>query len=218
MQLWRRPRRNNALYKGKSGTVKEEPTTINEFLAVSSQTRCINLIRSLPLHGCIDRLTELANFSRFTVEDVEDLDLLKTTYLVRYKPNSQGQAGWQYLGSENYTVDEYTTAIQEEKDKLDIQTLVDSLRRGLQEDIVVIAAQDYTLNARIIVDGNHRAVALARLMREDPTALRNILSSSHKILILELRSKWAHVIYPCDFLNLCARFGPQQSKTAEQRS
>lgn len=46
--------------------------------------------------------------------------------------------------------------------------LVKSLKReGLSKDIILTAVLDSQLNARVIVDGNSRAVALAVMLRED---------------------------------------------------
>lgn len=73
---------------------------------------------------------------------------------------------------QNFTVAEYSTAVQagtadpEKAQKID--ELVESLKReGLLKDIILIAAEDSQLNARVIVDGNSRAVALAVRSEKD---------------------------------------------------
>jgi hypothetical protein len=135
--------------------------------------------------------------------------------MVRYKQNSNLQSGWQYPGSSNFTVDEYVKAIQEqEEDPAMIQKILeleDSLRKGVSEDIIFTGARDESLKARILVDGNQRATALVLLLKKNPLALRSIMSSKYTVQMLELRSRWAHVIYPCDFLELCARIGHTES-------
>ena len=191
--------------------MREELASVEEFVEANSQTRCINLVRTFVQHDAIARLSEVASFWRVTFEEATDLEDLKTTYMVRYKQNSNLQSGWQYPGSSNFTVDEYVKAIQEqEEDPAMIQKILeleDSLRKGLSEDITLTGARDESLKARILVDGNQRATALVLLLKNDPLALRSIVPSRYRVQMLELRSRWAHVIYPCDFLELCARFG-----------
>ena len=192
--------------------MREEAATSQEFVEANSQTRCINLI---PAYAQNDgtRLLEIASFRRVTFETAEDLDVITTSYIVWYKQNLDGQAGWQCAGSPNFTVDEYSTAVQagtaDPEKAQKIRAIVNSLKReGLLENIILTAALDSQLNARVIVDGNHRAIALAVVLREDLGDVRKLLASRCKVQMLELRSMWAHVLYPCDFIDLCARRGP----------
>lgn len=86
--------------------------------------------------------------------------------------------------------------------------LVRSLKsEGLLEDIILTVAEDSQLNARVIVDGNSRAVALAVMLMEDRGVIGQLLASRHRVQMLKLRSIWAHVVYPYDFINLCASVG-----------
>lgn len=191
--------------------MREELASVEEFVGANSQTRCINLVPTFVQHDAIARLSEVASFWRVTFEEATDIEVLKTTYMVRYKQNPNLQSGWQYPGSSNFTVDEYVKAIQEQEvDPAMIQKILElegSLRKGLSEDMILTGARDESLKARIVVDGNHRAPALVLLLKKDLLALRSIMSSKYTVQMLELRSRWAHVIYPCDFLDLCARFG-----------
>jgi len=195
--------------------MREEPASVNEFVEANSQTHCINLVRTFVEADAIARLSEVSSFWRVTFEEATDLDVLKTTYMVRYKQNSNLQSGWQYPGSLNFTVDEYVEAIREElADPEMIQKILElenSLRKGLSENMILTGAWDESLKARILVDGNHRATSLVLLLKKNPLALRSIMSSKYTVQMLELRSRWAHVIYPCDFLELCARIGHTES-------
>lgn len=152
--------------------MREEAATCEEFIGANSHTSCINLMPVYAQNGGIARLLEIASFRRVTFETAEDLDAIATSHLVWYKQNLVGQAGWQHPGSSNFTVDEYSIAFQAgtaDRDKAQkIRELVESLKReGLLKDIILIAAEDSQLNARVIVDGNSRAVALAVRSEED---------------------------------------------------
>jgi hypothetical protein len=195
--------------------MREEAATCEEFVGANSQTSCINLMPVFAQNGGIARLLEIASFRRVTFETAEDLDAIATSHLVWYKQNPIGQAGWQYPGSQNFTVAEYSTAVQagtaDSEKAQKINELVESLKReGLSEDIILISAEDSQLNARVIVDGNSRAVALTVMLREDHGDVGKLLKSQYKMQMLKLTSMWAHVLYPCDFMDLCARQSPER--------
>lgn len=191
----------------------EEAATFQDFFDANSQSHCINLIPVFAQNNGIARLLDIASCWRVTFETPEDLAALRASYIVWYKQNEYGQAGWQYRGSSNFTVDGYSAAVKagiaDPKKAQKIRALQESLRKdGLSEDIILVAALDSWLNARIIGDGNHRAIALTLILNETPNDLKSILASKHKVLMLELRSRWAHILYPCDFLDLCAQRRP----------
>lgn len=189
--------------------MKWEAAIAEDFCAANLQTRCFNLINVAIREGGVVPFSAMATFRRGRFETVADFDVLKTAYIVRYKPNSKGQGGWQYPGSSNYTAYEYAEAVRAGKiawkERAKILGLVELLKQGLNEDVTLTAATDTALEARVLVDGCHRATALALMLRETPTELTKLLALVHKVQIVELRSKWAHVLYPCDFLDLCAR-------------
>lgn len=186
--------------------------TADDFQAANAQTGCINLLSLAGQQGGMAPLPEIAEFWAGRFETVEDLDLLKPAFVVRYKLNSNGQAGWQYSGSANYTAEEYAEAVRKGETNLaerkKILALAASLRSGLTKDIVLTTVLDNSLGVRLIVDGLHRATALNLLDRQNPSELSRLLTSKFQIMIIELRSRWAHVLYPFDFLDFCAQRGP----------
>lgn len=189
-----------------------EQTTADVYRVANSQTDCWNLPWLAEKEGGLAPMSEIARFWRGKFLAVEDLDYLSTAYIVRYKPNSDGKAGWQYSGAANYTVEEYAEAVRKGEmdvaERKDILELVESLKEGPNRNIVLTTVLDNSLGVRVIVDGIHRATALALMRRENPSELEKLLLSTYQILMIELRSRWAHVLYPFDFLNLCAQRGP----------
>ena len=193
--------------------MRDEAATVQEFVEAHFQTDGIDLIRIYAQYGGTARLSEIASFQRVTFETAEELNAIASFHLVWYKQNPSGHAGWQYPGSQNFTVAEYSAAVQtgtpgfEKTQK--IHELVESLKReGFLKDIILIAAEDSQLNARVIVDGNSRAVALAVMLREDRGDVGKLLKSQYKVQMLKVTSMWTHVLYPCDFIDFCARRGP----------
>ena len=49
-------------------------------------------------------LSAIGEYYQGKSETIGDLESLDTAYLARYKPNANGNAGWQCPGSSNYTV------------------------------------------------------------------------------------------------------------------
>ena len=190
--------------------MREERISLAEFRQANQSTHVIHLVESLGQLGpaAAARLEDLSECWRVTVEEIGDLDLVKEAHLVRYKPNADGKAGWEHPGSLPYTVDEYTQAVPiinpPEYEK--IRTLVSSMESGLSQGVVLIAALDTTLDKRVIVDGVHRSTGLVLLSKTNPVGLTGLLTGIYKVSVVEIRSKWAHVLYPCDFLELYEQF------------
>jgi hypothetical protein len=187
--------------------------TADDFFAANAQTGCINLLSLAVREGGMVPLSAIGEFWSGRFEAVEDInDYLTTAYIVRYKPNSEGKDGWQYSGSSNYSIDEYAEAIRtgklDWKRRRDVLGLVDLLKEGLNADLIFTGVMDNSLGVRLIVDGVHRATALTLIQKDNPSQVNKLLASNYQILLIELRSKWGHVLYPVDFLDLCARRGP----------
>ena len=189
-----------------------ELSTAEVFCDANLQTQCFNLINVAMRDGGVVPFSAMATFWRGTFETIGDFDVLKTAYIVRYKPNSKGQGGWQYPGSSNYTAYEYAEVVRagkiDWKERAEILGLAELLKEGLSQDVTLTTAMDTMLDARVVVDGCHRATALALMLRDTTSELTKLLASAHKLQIVELRSRWGHVLYPCDFLDLSARRGP----------
>lgn len=154
-----------------------------------------------------NRLGRLAKFQKLVVENVVNFNELMNSYLVWYKPNAKGDAGWEYAGCKNYMVHEYVTYVREDKvrpndkDKVGkIKELKGKLESGLCEDIELLVAFDTQLNKRVIVDGCKRTIALALIANESCATFLRLLASKHQVVVMQLSSQWAHCIYPCDFL------------------
>jgi len=183
--------------------------TADHFQSANTQTRCIQNVSTIVQHGGTGRLCEIADFFQAKLETANDTNLFCSACIARYKPNLDGQAGWQYSGSSNYTVKEYSDLVQSKdgdwQEGREILDLADSLKSGLDRDIVITTVLDSSLDVRLIVDGLHRATALAVLSATEPAKLNKLFESMHKLSIIELRSRWAHLLYPCDFLDFCAR-------------
>ena len=197
--------------------MKWEAAIAEDFCAANLQTRCFNLVNVAIREGGVVPFSAMAMFRRGRFETVDDFEVFKTAFIVRYKPNSNGQGGWQYPSSSNYTAYEYAEAVRtgkvDWKERREILGLVELLKEGLNDDITFTTAMDTALDARVIVDGCHRATAIAFMLLENSSELRKLLLSPYKLEMVELRSKWTHLLYPCDFLNLCARFGGRDSGT-----
>lgn len=170
-------------------------------------TQVIQLVELLRQRGltAVARLDAIGECWRMTIERIEDLDEVRRAHLVRYKPNSSGEAGWYYPGSLPYTVDEYASAVPtiSPREYAKIRSLASSIENGLSQDVVLMAAKDTSLDRRVIVDGVHRSTALILLSRANSAGLAHLLASNYKVSIVEFRSRWAHVLYPCDFLEFC---------------
>jgi hypothetical protein len=189
-----------------------DKATADDFFAANTQTRCINLLSLAAQQEGMAPLSRIAEFWRGRFETLEDIDLLRRAHVVRYKANSDGKGGWQHSGSSNFTTEEYIETVRsgkvDWKERRDIFGLVELLKEGLNTDVTLTAVVDNTLGARLIVDGLHRAGALILMRNENPGELKRLLASTYKVSIIELRSRWAHILYPFDFLDLCARQGP----------
>jgi hypothetical protein len=183
--------------------------TADHFLLANTHTRCIQIVSTIVRDGGKGRLCEIAEFFEGRLENGNDSNFLGSAYIARYKSNLSGQSGWQYSGSSNYTVKEYADLVQSEgrnwQEGREILDLADSLTSGLDRDIVITAVLDSSLDVRLIVDGLHRATAMAVIDATEPMKLERLFESSHRVSIIELRSRWTHVLYPCDFLEFCAR-------------
>jgi hypothetical protein len=183
--------------------------TADDFQSANTQTRCIQIVSAIVQDGGTGRLCEIAEFFQGNLEVGDDTKLLDSAYIARYKPNQHEQTGWQYTGSSNYTIKEFADLVQSKRrdfqEGKEILDLADSLRSGLEKDVVIATAVDSSLEVRLIVDGLHRATALAVLSATEPAKLKTIFESNHKVSIIELRSRWAHLLYPCDFLDFCAQ-------------
>lgn len=163
----------------------------------------------------LDRLDQLAKFQRLIVENPKNFKELMSSYLVWYKPNKKGEAGWQYTGCKNYTVGEYVNYIRRDnirandKDTVEkIKELRRKLEGGLCKDIILVAAFDTELKKRVIVDGCKRVVALALIAAKNPATFSDLLGSKCKAVVMELRSRWAHSLYPCDFIPFLEECNP----------
>jgi hypothetical protein len=183
--------------------------TAHNFYDANVQTACMNMIALAARNGGRVALSSLAEFRRGILRDAADIDLVKTAHLARYKPNAYGAGDWQFPGSSNFTVEEYAQAVQngtaEETERQKIFALIDSFtQRGLTNNIVLTTVFDIALDVRLIVDGFHRATALVILRNAASTHLEALFGSQHSIELIELQSKWAHMLYPCDFLHFCA--------------
>lgn len=187
--------------------MQEEPISLAQFCEANQSTHVIHLVEFFRTLGpaAAARLEDVCKCWQMTVEEVGDLDLVKKAHLVRYKPNVEGKAGWEYSGSLPYTVDEYAQAVPiiNPPEYGKIQALVSSMKSGLSKDVVLVAALDTALDKRVIVDGVHRSTGLVLLSKTNPAALAELLASTYKVGVVEIRSKWTHVLYPCDFLEFC---------------
>ena len=184
--------------------MREEQITFEEFSQANRGTQVIHLVDSLTQLGPLARarLEGISECWRIAIEHTNDLDVIRRAHLVRYKPNSQGDSGWEYAGSVPYTVEEYASVLSNANpsEYASISDLAQSMEKALLKDIVLVAAHDIGLNKRIIVDGVHRSTGLVLLSNRVPGCLIQLLAGGHKVSIVELRSRWAHVLYPCDFL------------------
>jgi hypothetical protein len=184
--------------------MKWQNATADRFRTANAQTRCINIFPLFEREAALPRLSP--EFWQGNVETVEDFNLICTAYIARYRPNSDGKAGWQYPGSSNYTVSEYVSVVENGKPDWDegkeFLQLMHSIKSGLKKDIIFTTIFDSSLGKRLIVDGLHRATAMALIRSKEPDKLCKLLASTYHLLVIELRSKWAHLLYPCDFLDL----------------
>jgi len=191
--------------------MREERIALGEFRNANRSTRVFQLVEYLLQSGpaAAARLGDIGECWRITIEHIKDLDLVKGAHLVRYRPNSRGEAGWEYPGSLLYTVEEYASADPtiNPAENINIRNLASSMDKGLSRDVVLTAAYDTGLGKRIIVDGVHRSTALILLSRSNPSGLNSLLAGTHKVSIVEFRSRWAHVLYPCDFFEFCKQVG-----------
>lgn len=180
-------------------------TNIRDFLQANKQTRVFSLIPHMVQAGQtgLALLSEIAQFDTLTLEDAADMSVIKSSCLPWYKPNEQGYADWYIAGCKNYTVAEYADSIQRgETQNEDVKELKGSLEQGLCQDIVLVRVFDTTLNKGVIVDGCKRAVALALIAQQNKDDFSKLMNSDFSITIIELRSRLAHCLYPCDFLLL----------------
>lgn len=188
--------------------MRTEKAEIVDFLKADQRTTVIRLIPLLLQGGQsgLNRLSQIAAFRKLIFENQDDIEYLESSYLVWYKPNNRGEADWNRAGCENYTVAEYVDSILKgDVSRGDIKNLVRSLKGGLNEDIVLALAFDTKLNKRVIVDGCKRAVALALIARQSREEFLKLLNSGFPVVMMEPRSRLAHCLYPCDFLDFCAK-------------
>ena len=177
--------------------MKQEPATFHDFIVANRATTCINLLPLLEKLGALSRLSPLMKVEKRLLETDTDIENVKPLYLVWYKPNEMGETGWDKPNSVHYTVGEYSQLIATSQvQQPDILNLRDSLSRELSSDVTILTAYDTSLNREVIVDGCKRAVALTLNCKSEIT----FSGGKYAIVLLRLVSKWAHIIYPCDFL------------------
>jgi hypothetical protein len=191
--------------------MREERISLEEFCRANRLTRVVHLLTFLARLGpaAIARLDRITECRRFRIQHINDLDIINKVHLVRYKPNSRGEIGWEYTGSLPYTVEEYASVLPNvnPSEYASISSLAHSMEKSLLEDVVLTIAHDTGLRRRIIVDGVHRSTALVLLSRTNMGLLARLLAGPHEVTIVELRSGWAHVLYPCDFLEFHRQSG-----------
>src|SRR5574337_948916 len=184
--------------------MREERIHFEEFCRANQQSRVVQLVTSLTQLGptASARLESISECWRMTIENMRDLNVIKQAHLVRYRPNSRGEVGWEHAGSLPYTVEEYASVLPaaNPSEYARISSLAQSMERDLSQDVELTVAHDTALRRRIIVDGVHRSTALVLLSGTTPGRFMRCLVGPHKVSIVELRSRWAHVLYPCDFL------------------
>ena len=114
--------------------------TADDFQSANTQTRCIQIVSAIVQHGGTGRLCEIAEFFEGKLETGNDTNVLDSACIARYKPNLDGQAGWRYSGSSNYTVKEYAELVlakgREWQEGREILDLADSLKSGLEKDVL----------------------------------------------------------------------------------
>jgi len=180
--------------------------SIGDFLQANQRATVIQLIPYLLQGGQsgYKLLSTIAACQRLFFDSPDDIQYIGGSYLVWYKPNQKGEANWNRAGCKNYTVAEYVNCILGGSvSRPDINTLVSLLKGGLSQDVVLVVAFDTELDKRVIVDGCKRAVALALIARQSLGEFVKLLNSSFSITVMELKSRLAHVLYPCDFFNSC---------------
>jgi hypothetical protein len=141
--------------------------------------------------------------------------LVERAFLVWYTINERGESAWNKEGCENYTVARYVDDVIRHRSALEankehgerikrIEALTESLRQGLNDDVVIVSALDSGLGRRLIVDGCRRSVSLAMLARQNEEEFSQLLRSRYSVTIVEVESALAHCLYPADFLAACA--------------
>lgn len=190
--------------------------TIDDFRRADNRARIIRLTQHFLQAGPsgLNRLAQLATFRKLIIENESDLDELKSWYLPWYKLNGEGEAGWQYEGSENYIVAEYMDYVLQgnvgpnDINKAErIKERKTRLEAGSCNDEELLVAFDTKLNKRVVLDGCHLAVALALSHAQNPVSFSARLPSYPKVII-EVSSQWAHCLYPCDFIPLLEKCNP----------
>ena len=187
--------------------MRVESAELSAFLVANEQTtvcQLIPLIRQAGQSG-LDLLSPNTKVQKVVFDKQTDVDSLKTWYLVWYKANSKGEAGWNYAGCANYTVGECADSIGNLPQEKAIKDCAAKLEDGQIRDVTLVVAHDTKLDKRVIVDGCKRSVAIALIAQRNTSRFGELInSSSLRITAIELKSELTHCLYPCDFLNLFA--------------
>ncbi len=180
----------------------ESAILLNRFLEKMTQIGGVNIVKIAANCGCRDLalFRGIGTCELKRIAKAGDIDVLSQYYLVWYKPNEHGLGGWNVAGSQNYRLLEYGELTQ----KYEVSSLIESLESGLKGEIEILVALDTTLNRGLIVDGTKRALALCHLKNNLLESFGNLLTSEYSIDILQLNSPYCKMLFPCDFLKLCA--------------
>jgi len=136
----------------------------------------------------------------------DDTGQLSEHYLVWYKPNEIGHAGWHVQGSVNYHLSEYVDGLVNGSIRNpEVLSLVQTLSKGLNQPVEILVAFDTSLNQALIVDGTKRALALNYLRRTEPGSLDRLIRGGYPIHVIQFSSTHCSILFPCDFLKLVMR-------------
>jgi hypothetical protein len=145
-------------------------------------------------------------FSCEQITESSQIASFSDQHIVWYTINEEGKSGWCLPNSFNYTISQFLQDLPKLMTKSNHQNeIVGYMKRksefqnGLTKDLNIRIAHDTVLNQSIIIDGTKRALVLYSFYKEEPQKLKTILESNFKINIIRIKSKFAHMMFPCDF-------------------
>jgi len=183
--------------------MKETVISIEDFKRFIPRVKCISLFHYNLMNTC--KLSEICTVTQSELESPDEIETLAQMNLVWYVDPEGARVMWDAPGARNILLGDLARQYGLDPSGLDgkLRETVDSIRQGLKKNIELICVWDSSLEARVLVDGVYRGLALYYIYITEPGILQSLMDSNFSISTVTLSSPAGSMLFPCDFINIC---------------